>query len=102
MPRQYNLVHTLSAAVETTAAIPVVLSEDIVLESAKLFVNGVETPTAFAFSLAEQKIVVTNLSDQPWPAGTSLEVTWDGTTLHDQVADHETRIAALEAALTRR
>ena len=102
MPRQYSQVHALNAAIETTAAIPAELNEDIIQQSAKLFVDGVETPSAFAFNIAEQKIVVTNLSDQPWLAGTSLEVTWEGTSLHDQVNDHEARIAALEAALTRR
>ena len=98
-PKNYAATHSVGETVapHATATIEQLLSEDINQQSAKLLVDGVERPTGFTFDFANNRITVLNLSDEEWPSGTELEVTWEGTEIQAQVDDLEARVAALEA-----
>jgi hypothetical protein len=90
-PTTYSASVTLTEAAPQDVAVVIPaagLTADVAPWTAKLTVDGDETPAAFTFDIANQRIVVNNLLDQEWPIGTVLDVSWSGTVIQAEVHAH--------------
>jgi hypothetical protein len=83
---------------EISTEVPNLRSGDIDADTGKLTVDGVDWPATFAVGFDRQIVYAYNQATEVIPAGSIVEISWEGYILQDLVEANDARITALENA----